>query len=91
MGYQKLTPKQVQAEIEAGTSLYVADDYYPRLETSAIVTRVTYFGNTLLGVGRYKARIFVREDEISDETWYTLDTSSRIKVYRKSDFDREED
>lgn len=88
MSYRKLTPTQVQAELEAGTALYVADEYgYAKIESSAIITRVHFFGFEFLGVGANKARIFVREDEISAETWYTLDTSSRIKVYRKTDFD----
>lgn len=88
---QKLTPLQVMAELEAGSELYVPDEYYrSSLENAALVTRVTFFGNSLLGVASNKARVYVREDEISDETWYTMDTSSRIKIYNKTDFDTED-
>ena len=76
---RSMTPAQVKAELEAGTELYVPDDKWtPTLEDSALVTRVIFFENSFLGVYKNKARIFIREDEISDETWYTLDLSSRI-------------
>lgn len=90
MGYRKLTPAQVQAELEAGTDLWVRDEYgfSQTIETSEKISRVEYIGNSLLGIGRYKARIYVTTDPISDESFYTLDIAHRITVIEKSYFDK---
>lgn len=89
---RKLTPDQIQAELESGTELFVIDQYeYRRRENAEAITRVEFFGNTLLGIGAYKARVFVRIDEISDETFYTLDVAHRLRTFTKNDFDTEEE
>jgi hypothetical protein len=88
MGFRKLTPEQLIAELEAGTDLWVRAEYgYQTPESSDKITRVEYFGNSLLGVGRYKARVWVRIDPISPETFYTMDVSHRLSVIGKGDFE----
>lgn len=88
---RKLTPEQIQAELETGTDLFISDEYYNRRENAETVTRVEFIGTTLLGVGAYKARVFVRTDETSKETFYTLDVTHRLRTFTKTDFDKEED
>lgn len=88
---RKLTPAQIVAELESGTALFITDEYYNRRENAETITRVEFFGSSLLGIGAYKARVFVRADETSDETWYTLDVAHRLRTFTKTDFDKEED
>jgi hypothetical protein len=91
MGYRKLTPAQIVAELEAGTDLWVRAEYgYQTPENSDKITRVEYFGNSLLGVGRNKARVFVRVDPISPESFYTLDIAHRLTVIGKADFESDD-
>lgn len=91
MGYRKLTPAQIIAELEAGTDLWVRAEYgYQVPESSDKITRVEYIGNSLLGVGRNKARVFVTVDPISPETFYTMDVAHRMTVITKADFESED-
>jgi len=91
MGYRKLTPAQITAELEAGTDLWVRAEYgYQTPETSDKILRVEYFGNSLLGVGKYKARVWTSVDPISPDAFYTLDIAHRLTVITKTDFESDD-
>jgi len=89
--FRKLTPVQIIAELESGTDLWVRDNYgYQTPDDSEKILRVEFYGNSLLGVGKYKARVHVLMDTVTGEGFYTLDVNHRLSVIGKSDFDSED-
>lgn len=89
-----LTPLQIKAELEAGATLFVGTGdygYCSNISEAAIITRIEFFGTSLLGFLANSARVFILEDEATGETWYTLDVARRLRTYVKTDFDNDED